>query len=172
MHIRNCQKNWIKTKIGLITSIAATLIGQNCSKLCVCVCVCIRSCRIQSTNPTWQKSSGSSRENLWNIHEEPYTCYQVTKVGILNRDAESMCVRVCVCVFAPAWTRAQTAAASQFSPSSLLGRRQPSTPLSRPDARQSDSPEEGDETVGKVPCAAAESLRSSCMGERVESVPA
>lgn len=32
------------------------------------------------------------------MYEEPYTCYQVTKVGILKRDAEFMCLRVCLCV--------------------------------------------------------------------------
>ena len=69
--------------------------------LCVCVCVCVhQGYRSQSTSTGWQWTSGSGIETLWNIHEEIYTCFQVTEAGILNRDAEStLCVCVmCVCV--------------------------------------------------------------------------
>ena len=106
--------------------------------LCVCVCVCVhQGYRSQSTSTGWQWTSGSGIETLWNIHEEIYTCFQVTEAGILNRDAEStLCVCVmCVCVWcvcAPVWAHARTAQLPSSTCSDApRGRKQLSTPQSQ-----------------------------------------
>lgn len=74
-----------------------------------------------------------------------------------------MCLLVCLRVFAPVWTRARLF---------YLCRGFAGTTPSRPEAHRSETLEEGDETVANVPCAAAESLRTQCIGEREKKVPA
>lgn len=102
----------------------------------LCMCVCVHQVyRIQPTNTGWQWTSGSRKETLWNMHEEIYTCFQVTKAGILKRDA----VCVCVGVGTPAWAHAQTAQLPSFTCSDTLwGRKQLSTLLAWRDRHQSD----------------------------------
>lgn len=72
--------------------------------------------RIQSPNTGWQWTSGSRIETLWKMHEEIYTCFQVTEAGILKRDAE---FSVCLCTLA--WAYAWTAQLPSFTCSDTQG---------------------------------------------------